>query len=539
MQMWYTLLLSLLLLMLGAASPARADLLETLLMPGELIEGHAEYETDCDQCHESFSKKSQRHLCLDCHEAVAADITAHTGYHGQLANADTVTCHTCHTDHKGRDADIVQFNASSFDHTQTDFALKGKHSAVACRSCHQPDEKFRDAADQCIDCHKDTDPHQGNLGEACADCHTESSWQETEFDHDKTDFPLKDKHQETNCSSCHPDDQYEAVSSRCVSCHLVNDTHAGKRGDKCEDCHSTQGWDKSRFNHDTATDFKLEGAHSKVSCEQCHHDPVYDKAPPDTCIGCHKNDDRHNGRNGKKCNDCHTANNWSRIRFDHNSATDFPLNGKHADARCESCHKGELSQQLEGTCISCHRGEDVHAGQLGTQCEQCHNEKAFSASIRFDHDLSKFPLIGQHAVVSCDECHPGQTFKDTALACISCHKDDDSHKAALGTECGSCHTPNDWALWRFDHNRQTQFELDGKHKGLACQACHSTPATNGVKQQSSCDSCHRADDIHAGGFGRNCERCHSTDSFSDSQKLTWPRPEADGKWMTGSQHHDP
>ena len=41
---------------------------KTLIMPGEVVAGHAEYEADCDSCHEAFDRNKQRALCLDCHE---------------------------------------------------------------------------------------------------------------------------------------------------------------------------------------------------------------------------------------------------------------------------------------------------------------------------------------------------------------------------------------------------------------------------------------------------------------------------------------
>ena len=53
--------------------------IETLVMPGKVIEGHAEYEEDCNACHAKFKRAEQRTLCLDCHEDVAADITARIG----------------------------------------------------------------------------------------------------------------------------------------------------------------------------------------------------------------------------------------------------------------------------------------------------------------------------------------------------------------------------------------------------------------------------------------------------------------------------
>ena len=56
--------------------------IETLVMPGDVIEGHAEYEAECGSCHQAFQRSKQRALCLDCHEDINADIAAKSGFHG-------------------------------------------------------------------------------------------------------------------------------------------------------------------------------------------------------------------------------------------------------------------------------------------------------------------------------------------------------------------------------------------------------------------------------------------------------------------------
>ena len=53
---------------------SHAQDIETLLMPGDVIEGHADVEAECSSCHKSFDKKAQRGLCMDCHEVVADDV---------------------------------------------------------------------------------------------------------------------------------------------------------------------------------------------------------------------------------------------------------------------------------------------------------------------------------------------------------------------------------------------------------------------------------------------------------------------------------
>jgi len=61
---------------------AGADSLESLLMPGPLIEGHKKLEDDCSNCHKPLGNIPQRTLCLACHEDIKADIESTTGLHG-------------------------------------------------------------------------------------------------------------------------------------------------------------------------------------------------------------------------------------------------------------------------------------------------------------------------------------------------------------------------------------------------------------------------------------------------------------------------
>ena len=72
---------------------------EKLLMPGEVIEGHAEYEEECSNCHGADASVTQTSLCLDCHEDVASDIQQTRGFHGFVTNAGNRECTDCHSDH--------------------------------------------------------------------------------------------------------------------------------------------------------------------------------------------------------------------------------------------------------------------------------------------------------------------------------------------------------------------------------------------------------------------------------------------------------
>ena len=82
-------------------------LLEKLVIPGPVIQGHVKLEKDCGKCHEPFSRQSQTRLCLDCHKETAANRESKTGFHGLCPDALKQECRHCHTDHKGRDAKSI------------------------------------------------------------------------------------------------------------------------------------------------------------------------------------------------------------------------------------------------------------------------------------------------------------------------------------------------------------------------------------------------------------------------------------------------
>ncbi len=504
-------------LALIAAAPVAADTVESALSPGKLIQGHAKMEGDCTQCHMRFNKGAQTGLCLDCHKDIAKDVQGHQGYHGLLKEKE---CRACHTEHKGLNVNIAPLDEKRFDHTQTDFALKGGHAApkVQCRDCHPVGQKHRDAPSDCVACHKKNDVHKGSLGSRCADCHTETNWKQTRFDHSKTKFPLIGKHIDVMCTPCHTDPHFKGAPTACVACHKKDDDkkgHHGRFGNKCESCHTEKSWNTVLFDHDRNTKYPLRGKHRLAKCESCHIGSLFKDKVQTSCVACHKKDDDskgHKGRFGDKCQSCHTEKDWRVTTFNHDRDTKYPLRGKHMQAKCDSCHIGNLYRdKVPNTCFACHAKDDKHRGQEGKQCESCHNETAWRKT-SFDHGLTHFPLLGKHAAVECKKCHLTQAFKDTKTECVACHVKDDFHKGRLGSRCESCHNAANWKAWRYDHNTQTKFILDGGHKGLHCDACHTRPTDRPVLS-STCSSCHDQDDVHHGNFGRQCERCHTTPSW--------------------------
>jgi hypothetical protein len=505
-------------LLAGLVVPAAADSVETALMPGKVIEGHADIEADCKKCHVRFKKGAQSGLCLDCHKDVAKDAIQKQGYHGRLQEQE---CRACHTEHKGRDMNIAPLDEKAFDHKLTDFPLKGGHAAakVQCRDCHVKGKKHRDAPSDCYACHQKDDTHKGSLGKACANCHSEQNWKTARFDHSTTRFPLTGKHRDVACKDCHNDPKFKGAPMQCVACHKKDDDrkgHKGRFGTKCETCHVDRDWKVIVFNHDRDTKYPLKGKHQLAKCSGCHTGVLYKEKLVTQCVACHRDDDQkkgHQGKFGDKCEICHIEKDWGISTFNHDRQTKYPLRGKHADAKCSACHTGFLyKDKLKTDCFSCHQKDDKHKGQEGRDCQRCHNESKWKDAL-FDHGLSRFPLLGKHAKVECKKCHLSAQFKDAKSECIACHDKDDKHKRRLGTQCETCHNAVSWKAWRFDHDRQTHFRLDGAHKGIDCLACHTKPLTGKASLSGTCASCHEDDDIHHGGFGRDCQRCHVTSSF--------------------------
>ncbi len=510
--------MSLLAALLGnSARPVLAANVETLLMPGKVAQAHLKQEESCANCHDRSNVRTQTSLCLDCHKPIAVDLQQHQGYHGRMPNAGVGECRACHTEHKGRSADIVRLDRALFNHRLTDFALEGAHAELGCESCHKKAEPWGKAVTSCAGCHKADDVHHGQFSQACGDCHGSVSWTGGKFDHDKTNFKLTGAHTTVTCNACHIGGQYRQTPKTCVACHATDDEHRGSRGEDCAKCHVTKEWKTAKFDHLKETSYELLGVHDRINCVACHRSGNYKEKIPKDCNGCHQADDSHATRFGPQCGDCHDNDHWQVADYDHAGKHHFALLGAHAKIDCYACHTAPVaSQKLAKDCGGCHRSEDPHNATLKGGCESCHGQKSWRSDMAFDHDLSHFPLLGLHRVASCAQCHATMAFNQAPTACVDCHAPDDVHKGGLGKKCESCHSSNGWPLWVFDHAKETHFALLGAHAKLQCEDCHREPPGS-VKTSPLCVSCHRKDDRHLGEYGAQCGRCHTVNSWKDAR----------------------
>jgi hypothetical protein len=456
---------------------------------------------DCNMCHEDVHQNTLSQKCTDCH-------------------------------------DTKKFApASNFNHSKTDFALRGKHAQVDCIECHKKGSRngkefqfFSDVNhNNCTDCHDD--PHLGELGTSCTSCHTESGWDNFigrgRFNHNQTGFPLKGKHQSVDCRECHSlergpttvfRDRSGVRTNECATCH--DDVHEGKFGSDCAECHTEKGFRGSanlgEFNHDR-TDFALRGKHEAVDCKECHKGSMLDPLPFNTCLSCH--DDFHEGQfvengNTQDCSSCHDVSGFegSTFGFDRHAATKFPLEGGHMATPCFECHLADDGKwkfkDIGQRCNDCHK--DVHAGTLPEKyypqkdCASCHITDSWLQN-QFDHTATAFQLEGIHSTTQCSECHKRDAefeygkFTGISSTCIDCH--DDIHKGQFADQwgkidCKRCHAFENWDAVNFDHSR-TKFQLEGRHAEIECSACHKpdTTSTSDVVvykiEQFECINCHQ------------------------------------------------
>jgi hypothetical protein len=253
----------------------------------------------------------------------------------------------------------------------------------------------------------------------------------------------------------------------------------------------------------------------------------------------------------------------ANLKFDHNK-TNYPLMGKHQPVACEKCHqpdgrKAPVYKNMKfAACTDCHT--DSHSGQFTHRadkgkCEACHDLTGYIPSlftVERHNQESPYKLLGAHGKVKCAACHikvAPKEFHDrsgfTAIAdssamlftfknqkCSACHKD--IHRGQFAekmqkSDCDICHKVESWEDLTFDHSKNSEFPLLGKHKEQKCEKCHKVIEDNTEPKRvlyrpisKFCESCHK--DVHEGQLKKHkditkahpmtaCEDCHNNDAF--------------------------
>jgi len=486
-----------------------------LISPGPLSTPHSKYEgiTNCTKCH-ALGGGIPDSKCLDCHDKLAEKIKKKEGLHATFSQG----CIKCHTDHKGKSFKIIALDKEKFNHDDTGYPLKDKHSKVDCSKCHRKEGVYTGLSKDCISCHEDK--HKGQLSKDCSRCHSFTGWKDIEkFNHNRdSKYTITGKHLDVKCEKCHVKNKYKIEKFKeCITCH--NDIHKGKP--RCIECHTTESWKKVKIDH-TKTDYPLTNKHIQVSCEKCHKNNQLKGISFKTCKSSACHSDPHKKQfSDTNCESCHTTAGWKLSQFNHNAPeyTGFKLDGKHLDTKCDKCHiEGKYKPINYKTCDTSDCHKDTHKGQFKDKaCESCHNTKGWKPAL-FNHNAPEytgFKLDGKYLDTKCDKCHIEGKYKPINYKTCDtsdCHKD--THKGQFkGKACESCHNTKGWKPALFNHNapEYAGFKLTGKHIKAGCDKCHELGKYKPIA--SSCFNCHEKDDVHKKELGNTCEKCHNTDDW--------------------------
>ena len=286
-------------------------------------------------------------------------------------------------------------------------------------------------------------PHGVGMKMECEACHTVDDWKTIKlkgFNHNKTRFTLEGQHRIIQCKQCHPTLIFaqNKVKKDCNACH--KDVHQATVGFDCKRCHSSNSWliPNARRMHQQIG-FALVGAHAVADCYRCHQSASllrFENIRKD-CFGCHAKEynatTKPNHRSAgfdTDCNRCHTqtGKDWS----DAGKGTThgfFPINGGHAQVKCESCHYDGYNAKLSSECSSCHslnakelKAFPAHGTKYrGYNCTNCHTIQAWSNARFKQHDGWFQIYSGKH--------------KGKWQRCTDCHNNDATYKA----NCRKCH----------------------------------------------------------------------------------------------------
>jgi hypothetical protein len=481
----------------------------------ELLGRHLEIANNCASCHNGNYVNTSA-VCFSCHQD--SYNSSQNPNHVQVGIS--TECEQCHTS--------IAWIPSIFDHSLTGFQLLGAHLILDCSSCHQGTTSG--LSSECFSCHEaqynsapehlsQSYPHN------CELCHNSVAWNEVNFNHNNTNFPLTGAHITVDCQNCH-ESGYSGTSTICFDCHqdaynnALNPNHtAAGISTECESCHNTTAWIPSTFNH-TLAGFELLGAHLLLQCSDCHQGAT--SGLSSECFSCHESEynsaPEHLTQNyPHNCELCHNSVAWNEVNFNHNN-TNFPLTGAHISVDCASCHESGYTG-TSTICYDCHQQNYQQSTNpshtalvLPTECSTCHTTNPGWQPATFPIHNNYYPLIGAHALISdnCGACHNGN-YVNTPNTCLGCHSfeynatTNPPHQLLnFSEDCLLCHGMNGWLPAVFNHGF---YPISSDHSNVTCIQCHSQP-----NYQPQCLSCHLEDflDKHEPGDPTDCWNCHNT-----------------------------
>ena len=308
-------------------------------------------------------------LCANCHQQIAAKLTASA--HGQTGgkSGERLTCFSCH----GSSVHATRMPAK-LDTTEKSAMCESCHADVArslAGSAHAHPGQPAGKRPNCLTCHGE-DMHavapratleKGRLDFACKRCHAQTAAMLAQSVHGNANVRFT---KESGCLACHGGSAHKVLplakldraqqERACKNCHaslsltLKNSVH--DRPDKqpgdhptCLSCHSTSP-------HNIAPPAHITPQQRAQLCGKCHSDAARMARYGLTTAAFDSYEQTFHGRallrfgktNVANCTDCHGLH--GVLAPDN---PDAPTNPRHVAATCAKCHKdGKVNFALSG-----------------------------------------------------------------------------------------------------------------------------------------------------------------------------------------------
>jgi hypothetical protein len=219
---------------------------------------------------------------------------------------------------------------------------------------------------------------------------------------------------------------------------------------------------------------------------------------------------------------------------------------------CSGCHLDAYNSTVALSASNAAIPNHVTAA-FPMDCTLCHDTIAWTDAV-FNHNTTKFPLLGTHVTTPCASCHVGPTgyAGNLPTTCVPCHQPEYNSTVTLNasnpsipnhvtasypTTCLSCHNMTNWLGAVFDHNT-TGFPLTGAHITTACALCHTSAAVPPI----DCYGCHSAQwqsTVSLGGLIPNhvAAALISSSGFSTTTAACSGCHTTSGMWLDGKFTH--
>lgn len=320
-----------------------------------------------------------------------------------------------------------------------------------------------------------------------------------------------DVEDDTNCSTCHYENQYEPLVQSKPALIFNHKFHVTEKNLECQECH--KGFEKVDYSSELANPHPM-----MENCYTCHND---NDGATNACEACHistanlipqnhrsanylsshkfaaraidANCQMCHGINNNSCQECHVATTgiteenmmndfyqpYSPSRYvdgpkqqqitrvhelDYRFVHGMDAKGKIAE--CQSCH------QIETFCGNCHQSKNQDFA-LGGILPTSHMKSNF-VTVGVGTGGGEHSILARRDIESCISCHDVQGADPT---CITCHLDSDGIKGTNPKTHPAGFMRGEHGDWHED-------------QGSICYNCHTNASPQSIPGIGFCGYCH-------------------------------------------------